>query len=64
MKGQNVRVTAPMTLHDGKVVGVKEDSMQTDTMLLLVSQSVRKGVFPSKRASKALSSYPSSSAAG
>ena len=31
-------VPAPMTLHDGKVVGVKEDSMQTDTMLLLVSK--------------------------
>ena len=29
---------APMTLHDGKVLGVKEDSMQKDTMLLLVSK--------------------------
>ena len=38
MKGRNVTLPAPMTLHDGKVLGVKEDSMQTDTMLLLVSK--------------------------
>jgi hypothetical protein len=35
---QNVTLPAPMTLHDGKVLGVKGDSMQTDTMLVLVSK--------------------------